>query len=248
MNDLQKTEQPSNIVPISDNGALMTAIAQAARDPNVDVEKMERLFAMHERMEAKQAEVAFNVAMNDAQSHMGRVATDKTNKQTSSDYATYGALDKALRPIYVEAGFSLSFDTQESPQESYVRVVCHVSHKGGHTRKYTADMPADGKGAKGGDVMTKTHAAGSAMSYGMRYLLKMIFNVAIGEDDDDGNAASMDPKDAAWIVVANGLDDIEKYQEMKGKLLEAYGGKASNLPLAVRDAFNAAKAACEPKD
>jgi hypothetical protein len=49
-------------------------------------------------------------------------------------------------------------------------------------------MPADGKGAKGGDVMTKTHATGAAMSYGMRYLLKMIFNVAIGEDDKDGNA------------------------------------------------------------
>ena len=48
-------------------------------------------------------------------------------------------------------------------------------------------MPADGKGAKGGDVMTKTHAAGAAMSYGMRYLLKMIFNVAVGEEDKDGN-------------------------------------------------------------
>jgi hypothetical protein len=49
-------------------------------------------------------------------------------------------------------------------------------------------MPADGKGAKGGDVMTKTHATGSAIQYGMRYLLKMIFNIAVG-DDDDGNAA-----------------------------------------------------------
>jgi len=38
--------------------------------------------------------------------------------------------------------------------------------------------------------MTKTHAAGSAMSYGMRYLLKGIFNVAVGEDDDDGNGAT----------------------------------------------------------
>ena len=45
------------------------------------------------------------------------------------------------------------------------------------------------KGAKGGDVMTKTHAAGSALTYGQRYLLKMIFNIAIGSDDD-GNAAS----------------------------------------------------------
>lgn len=37
-----------------------------------------------------------------------------------------------------------------------------------HTRRGTAaptiDMPADGKGAKRGDVMTKTHATG----YGMR--------------------------------------------------------------------------------
>jgi ribosomal protein L37AE/L43A len=51
-------------------------------------------------------------------------------------------------------------------------------------------MPADGKGAKGNDVMTKTHAAGAAGSYGARYLLKGIFNVAIGENDDDGNGAT----------------------------------------------------------
>jgi len=36
--------------------------------------------------------------------------------------------------------------------------------------------------------MTKTHAAGSGMSYGQRYLLKMIFNIAFS--DDDGNKAS----------------------------------------------------------
>ena len=36
--------------------------------------------------------------------------------------------------------------------------------------------------------MTKTHATGSAMTYGQRYLLKMIFNIAVGEDDD-GNGA-----------------------------------------------------------
>ena len=64
-----------------------------------------------------------------------------------------------------------------------------MGHEGGGERTYHIDMPADGKGAKGGDVMTKTHAMGSAVQYGMRYLLKMIFNIAIGDDDDDGNAA-----------------------------------------------------------
>jgi hypothetical protein len=35
--------------------------------------------------------------------------------------------------------------------------------------------------------MTRTHATGSATSYGSRYLLRMIFNISIGEDD--GNLA-----------------------------------------------------------
>jgi hypothetical protein len=69
-------------------------------------------------------------------------------------------------------------------------------------------MPADGKGAKGGDVMTKTHAAGSAMSYGMRYLLKMIFNVAVGEDDDDGQAAGR-----GQTISENQVADLESLIE-----------------------------------
>src|SRR6185312_14319458 len=77
--------------------------------------------------------------------------------------------------------------TGKDAPEGCVRVLCYVSHKAGHSRTYHVDMPADGKGAKGGDVMTKTHAVGAGMSYGMRYLLKMIFNVAVGEEDVDGN-------------------------------------------------------------
>ena len=50
-------------------------------------------------------------------------------------------------------------------------------------------MPCDGKGAKGGDVMTKTHAVGSALSYGKRYAFGLAFNVQTTERDDDGNAA-----------------------------------------------------------
>jgi hypothetical protein len=49
-------------------------------------------------------------------------------------------------------------------------------------------MPIDTKGARGGDVMTRTHATGSAYTYGKRYLLIGMFNLAIG-DDDDGNTA-----------------------------------------------------------
>lgn len=184
-----QTTTQGQVATLPQEATLLSVIARAAMDPNCDIEKMERLMAMKERIDAQEATTAFNAALSRVQAAMGRVSTDAVNKQTGSMYATYGNLDRALRPIYTAEGFSLSFGT-EPAAEGKVGMVCYVSHSGGHTREYRAEVPSDGKGAKGGDVMTKTHAFGSGTSYGMRYMLKMIFNVAIGEDDDDGNGAS----------------------------------------------------------
>jgi len=174
---------------VSDTNAIIQVIERAASNPSVDMDKMERLLEMQERILNRNAESEFNAAMSRAQAKIGRVAADATNPQTRSKYASYAALDRVLRPVYTEEGFALSFDTGEAPHPDSVRVLCYVSHVAGHKRTHHVDMPADGKGAKGGDVMTKTHATGAAMQYGMRYLLKLIFNVAVG-DDDDGNGAT----------------------------------------------------------
>lgn len=167
---------------------ILAVIERAARDPGVDVDKMAKLLEMAEKVHARQAESAFDAAMNACQSEMRPVSRDSNNPQTRSKYASYGALDQAVRPIYSTHGFALSFGTRSTVADR-ITVTCRVSHRAGHSRDVEIDMPSDGKGAKGGDVMTKTHATGSAVSYGMRYLLKMIFNIALGEYDDDGNAA-----------------------------------------------------------
>ena len=146
------------------------------------------------QLKARADEEAFNAAMNKAQGEMGRVSVDAANQQTRSTYATYGQLDKAVRPIYTRHGFSISFNEGDGAPEGHARILAYVSHSAGHTRTYKADIPNDGKGAKGGDVMTKTHATGSAHSYGRRYLLKDIFNIAIGEEDNDGNGNADEPK------------------------------------------------------
>jgi hypothetical protein len=172
---------------------LLQVIQQAATNPQVDIDKMERLMAMHERMQAREAETAWNDAMAACQRELRQVAPDAFNSQTKSRYATYSALDAILRPVYAKHGFSLSFDSDASPVEECIRVIALVS-RGGFTRTYKIDMPRDGKGAKGGDVMTKTHATGAGMQYGMRYLLKGIFNVAIGDLDNDGNQPKGGPE------------------------------------------------------
>lgn len=207
-------QRASNVVeaPAGMSDALIQAIADAARDPAVDIEKMERLWSMHERMQIRAAELEFNTAMSRAQAAMTRISADAVNPQTRSAYASYAQLDRALRPIYTAHGFSLSYDTGETATEGHLRVLCYVA-RGAYTRTYHCDMPADGKGAKGGDVMTKTHASGSAMTYGQRYLLKLIFNVAIGEADDDGNASSSDRQ--TWVVKAANAQSANELQDIR---------------------------------
>lgn len=198
--DLSKaTERKELALVHSDSEAMIAAIDRAARDPSVDMDKLERLWAMRKEIVREQKEAAFNAAMKAAQQEMRPIATDADNPQTHSKYATYAKLDRALRPIYTRHGFSISYDEGVCDKPDWVRCLAYVSHEAGFTRTYKRDMPADGKGAKGGDVMTKTHAVGAAHSYGDRYLLKGIFNVAVGEDDQDGNAPveRITPKQAA---------------------------------------------------
>lgn len=176
-------------------------LLQLAIEKSGSIDVIERLAKLQREQQEYSAKVQFEDAMARAQRRMKRISADATNPQTHSRYATYAKLDRELRPIYSDEGFALSFGTAESPNPDMMRLTCHVSHAAGYGRDYQIDMPADGKGAKGGDVMTKTHATGAAATYGMRYLLKMIFNVAIGEDDNDGNqGATMDPDERdSWL-------------------------------------------------
>lgn len=200
-----KPEQ--DIAPVTDEAtALIQVIERAARDPSVDIDKMERLLAMKERMDSQRAEAIFNTAMSAAQSEMSQVSADAENPQTNSKYASYSALDKVLRPIYTTHGLSLSFDS-DSAIEGWVRIICRISHTGGFSRSHHVDLPADGLGPKGSPVMTKTHATGGAVTYGMRYLLKMIFNVAVGTDDNDGNIPLEYISEEQSIIIQALLDE-----------------------------------------
>lgn len=202
------------------------------------IEVIERLKALYDQERDKREEAAFNAAMNRVQAALVRIVHDSENPQTHSKYASYSAIDKALRPAYTNEGFSLSFNTEESKFPEHVLVVCYVSHPAGHTRRYQVDMPADGKGAKGGDVMTKTHATGSAMTYGKRYLVNFIFNLAIG-GDDDGNGA------ATWQPLEMGIEEIKSACNLE-VLHEIYGRW---LKQGIKEkAFDAMKILCKVRD
>lgn len=182
-----------SLQPMQSGGAMVTgatgllqAITAAASNPAVDIEKMERLFAMHQKIVAQEAEQAFNDALARAQKNIQPVVSDAKNDHTSSRYATLGAINKQIVPLYTAEGLSLSFNTADSPIKDFLRIEGTLSHSGGHSRKYHIDLPPDDVGAKGNVNKTGVQATGSTNSYGRRYLALMIFNVST-MDDTDGN-------------------------------------------------------------
>lgn len=210
----------------TDAAAIMQIIERVAMNPAADMDKLERLLLMQERIRDWNAEQAFNASMNAAQEAMRPIAADANNPQTKSKYASYAALDRAVRPLYTKEGFSLSFDTADGAPPDHVRVVCRIGHEAGHKETRHLDMPADGKGAKGGDVMTKTHAIGAAITYGKRYLLGMIFNIAVGEDDDGnsnggrGQSAAVEAAITA-INLCNGAAELALWKKNNADGLNA---------------------------
>lgn len=203
------------------------------------VEQLQILQDMHFKQMARDAEIEFNEAMNAIQAEIGRVAPNLTNPQTRSKYASYDKLDTVLRPLYTRHGFSLSFSDDDSPKADHIRIICYVSHRSGHTRMYRKDMPVVTTGIKGNEMMTQTHATGSADSYAKRYLVKDIFNIAIGEDDNDGNGPAMTGQEVdrlqEWI---DSITSSSNFDELDHHFREAY---KANENQTARDAIIAAK-------
>ena len=179
-----KAVATATVTPLSFDQQLL----RIASDPTVKIERLKEIAELRDKIRRSDAEAEFNVAMAECQAEMRPVEADAKNDSTHSKYATHYAVDRKLRPFYSKHGFTLSFGTDDCPLPDHTRVICYVS-RGLYTRRYQYDVAISTKGPKGNDVMTPTHAGGSGMTYGRRYLELAIFNVTIGKDDD-GNAAA----------------------------------------------------------
>lgn len=214
-------ERPSSAqLDRSINDVNPMSLLQLAVNQGAQIDTIERLAKLQREMQAHQDMVDFNEALNRCQKRLTRIAADMVNPQTRSRYASYAQLDRAVRPIYTDEGISISFGEADPPCADMIRVICHVS-RGGYSRIYQKDMPIVTTGAQGKAVMTATHAHGSAGSYGKRYLLMDIFNLAIGEDDQDGNGANSGMPVEDFIKAREAIEAAPNEEALKAIYLPA---------------------------
>lgn len=197
---------------------LLSVIAAAARDPQVDVAKMQQLLDMRERVMKFEAEREFNAAMRACQEQITAVVRDAKNTHTGSMYARLETVDRTIRPIYTSHGFSLSFNSGAGRKGNGVLVTCAARHITGHTQSYELEGDLDLSGAKGVANKTSIQGLGSTVSYLRRYLTMMIFNVTtIDREDDDHMTHS-----AVSAQQASNITDMLNAAEITGDRLKRF--------------------------
>ena len=215
------TDQPAAVQP-----SILHIFERALRDVSLPIERAREIYNLQREIEADLAEREYIRVRSLVEQELEPVAKDASNPSTKSRYATLPQVIQAVRPIYSKHGIVVEFDTADSQRgEAWIKVLAFLSHESGYKRAYHIDMPADGKGAQGRDVMTRTHATGSAVSYGRRYLLLMIFNIAVGGEDDDGNAAGRKDVDVVPATLSfEQAEELTQAIKAAGKSIEWFYG------------------------
>lgn len=179
---LQKTDPAPAPAPVSDNAAIIQVIERAALNPEVDIDKMERLLAMQERIVARNAEAAYASAFADMQPELPEIP-ERGKGHGSITYAKWEDINDLIKPVLSRHGFSLSFRTGRS-EAGKPTVTAVLRHREGHSDETTLELDSDQSGSK-----NSVQAIGSSTSYGKRYTAQALLNLTSRGEDDDGYRA-----------------------------------------------------------
>lgn len=177
---VQEAQAPAIVE--SESAALISMIERAARDPNCDIDKMERLFKMQQDAVSRRAKTAYLAAFSALQSELPAAVRHGTG-HNSKKYARYEDIIETLRPFFSKHGFSISH--RVSTTATAITVTGVMGHAAGHSEETSIVLPPDASGNK-----TAVHAMGSAISYGKRYVTLTLTGIATEDEDDDAKRAS----------------------------------------------------------
>ena len=216
MNDMIKSEPATNMLEI---------ISRAASNPDVDIDKLERLIAVQQQIQAKQSESDFNAALARAQAAMPRVVKTRTNAHTKSMYAAFEDVLSATASTINAEGLSVSFSQGDAAEAGHIRTVMQVRHSGGHSVSHWMELPVDNTGAGGKATKTNVHGIASTTTYCKRYLYCGVFGIAPEGMDKDGNLPTQEVQlvtdeqamELHALISENELDEKQWLDWIEGK-------------------------------
>ena len=248
MTDTHIIEQEARAVVAqtpSESAQIIGMIGQLASDPDSDIDKMERLMAMQERLVMREAELAFNDALAIMQplipviEERGKI---EFKGKVQSTYALWEDVNAAIKPVLSAHGFSLTFKTATKPE---IQITGTLRHRLGHKESSEFIGNADSSGSK-----NSIQAVKSTISYGKRIVADALLNITShGEDDDAFSTSEADFDTSPFteaIRAAKSMDTLNKVAaDMKAQdvpsgaltmLRTAWAGRAAQIQKELKDA------------
>ena len=195
--------------PTDSPSAVLALIERVVLDPRADVEKLERIMAMYERLNAKEAEFAYNAAKGRILKKLvgikivknrpvlSEIDKGKPQKGTyeAFKYAPLEEIDKHLRLLLAEEDMDLSY-SGEPCEGGGILILGRLKHlPSGHYEDSFMPAPLDITGGK-----SDVQAVGSTNSFLRRYVACNIFNIVVVGDDDDGTGGTIDEAQTKTIL------------------------------------------------
>jgi hypothetical protein len=212
----------------SEAAALISMIERAAADPSVDIDRIERMYAMYERATARSAQSAYLSALAKARAEMptivkrGEISTNQkavdgkpAGKVAQSTFAKWEDVVETILPVMQRHDLVLTFRT-EQPGLDRVSVTAVLSHVDGHSERSQMALPIENSGSK-----NNAQGWGSSVSYGKRYTAFALLNLVGRDEDNDG--AGADPETVSEEQAIQLRDWIEATNTNEPAFLEHFG-------------------------
>jgi hypothetical protein len=213
------------VQPIEDANNV-SSLVRLAIERGVDVEVLERLVALQERVTERDARAAFFGALASFQEQVPEISKSRKAKIATRNggeyeytYAPLEEITRTIRPALKENGLSYSWDVAAG--DGSLIVACVLRHIDGHQERATFPVPVD-TSAK----MSDAQKNGAALTYGRRQSLIAVLGLTTADADPDG----ADPKGPELISESQAADlqvlldecgkkiDREKFMRWLGSL------------------------------
>lgn len=220
------TVQPAN---------LLQAIVQISNNPHLtkeSVDVLERMMAMQERLEVREAEKEFAAALARLQSKLPQIPKDgiiyqKDGIRIRSRYAKIEGIDAIIRPLLNEEGFAFSFDCKPTADPKMFLFSGTLSHKYGHSVTKSFPLPTDTN-----QYRSAIQDMGSSESFAKRRLVRMHLNIVEEGEDNDGQGSDAKISDAQAKDLKCKMEEVGQDE---ARFLRLIAGAASIANILARD-------------
>ena len=113
----------SALAPQSEASAILHMVERVARDPAVNMDVLERLMAMRERVVADERRIAFNRAIGAAKAEMPEIKKNKQvsfgNGKTAYEYEDLAEIERTIKETLEQACPELSLPHRQHQQAGH---------------------------------------------------------------------------------------------------------------------------------